>query len=261
MPLEGPQAAVQEAIQSQPRALTTDSRLQQQAGQVLSKVPFVGERLGRAIEAVPEKFGEARNTVADQLGDYRTPQNVAGDIGEHLGDAANVERKAAEEAAARTDAAAQAEYERANLERQQAIAQREQASTQATQQQIGSVAPVVMGNVIGDTVRSNHEAVRGAKDAAYREAGGIIDAAILDRASKTLNGSIRARLRADRAGQGTVDLTAEAVPAARGMMTKIKAFSDDAQALLGPRQRTGRYRQRRTVSERGWRRSAIAARH
>lgn len=226
VPAEGAQAAVQEAIQSQPRVLTTDSRFQQQAGQVLAKMPLVGENLGKAIEAVPGRFGEARTAVADELGNYRTPQNVAGDIGEHIGGAAEAETRAATEAAARTDAAAQVAYERANLEREQAIAQREQASTQATQQQIGNVAPVVMGDAIGDTVRANHDIARGVKDRAYQDAANI-DATVLDRANGGAHGAVAADLTTD-SGQGRVDLRSEATSASRSMMDRLREFSEAA---------------------------------
>jgi hypothetical protein len=218
--------AVQQAIEGQPRALTTESRTAQQAAQFLAKTP-VGGSIGRAIEAVPGKFGEARNAVADELGDFRTPGNVASDIRTEIGGAAQTETQAAETAARQADEAAQAEYERTNQQREQAIAQQEQRSAQAANQQIGSVAPVNMGDAIIDTVQDNHRIARNAKDQAYREAADT-NATVLDEANADAHGAVQQSLRSDIDGQGRVDLTAAAVPTARGMLRRIRQFSSDA---------------------------------
>jgi hypothetical protein len=229
-----PPSPVQAAIESQPRALTADptttlGRFQQQAGLVLSKIPGVGTKIGTAIEAVPGKFGEARNLVADEFGNYRTPQNVAGDIGGEIGGAAEAETRAAQVAARRTDEAAQAEYERVNREREQAIAQREQQSTQAAQQQIGDVAPVPMGDAIIDTVRANHEVARGAKDAAYADAGAR-EGTIWDTAVGNTDRSVRAGLA------GEVELAPGLTKAANSMMASLRAFSERARQRLAEAQ-------------------------
>jgi hypothetical protein len=226
IPLEGGAGAVRSAVESQPRALTTESWPMQQAGQVLSKVPFVGTNIGKAIEAVPARFGEARNAVADEFGNYRTPQNVARDIGEHIGTAADAETQAAEAAALRADEAARANWEQTNAQRGQAISDHEAQSARETAQRTGDNPTTDMGDAVIGTVRGSEQAARARKDAAYREAGGI-DATVLDRANEGLHGSVATNLRSDT-GQGTVDLTAEAASASRGMMAKLKQFSDEA---------------------------------
>jgi hypothetical protein len=218
---------VQAAIQSQPRALTTDNRFLQQAGQTLAKTPLVGENLGRAIEAVPARFGEARDATADQLGNYRTPQNIGGDISQHIGGAAEAETAAAEAAARQADEAAQGRFDRATMARDQAIDQQEQRSAEAAQRQLGDVAPDEMGNTVIDTVRANHEIARNAKDAAYRDAGNI-DATVLDEANANAHQSVLSDLRSDRGGQGTVDMSAAAVKTSRGMLRRLRQFSEDA---------------------------------
>ena len=219
LPAEGGLGAVREAVESQPRALTTDNRFLQQSGQVLSKVPLVGDPLGKAIEAVPGKFGEARNVVADELGDYRTPQNVAKDIGEDISGKAEAETKARTAAAEQTDAAAQAAYERANQEREQAIAQREQQSTQAAQQQIGNVAPVGMGDAIIDTIRNNHERLTAEKDRAY-EAAANVPGAITAEGVQPLYRQAEAAFA--NSGRSLSDLT----PAANNTRAALRNLSD-----------------------------------
>jgi hypothetical protein len=221
-----PPGPVQAAIESQPRALTTDSRLLQQTGQVIAKTPF-GGAVGRAVEAVPGKFGEARNAVADELGSYRTPQNIAGDIRAEIGGQAEAETAARQAEAQRIDAANQAAYEQANQAREAAIAQQEARSTQAAQAQLGNVAPVNMGDAVIDTVRASHDAARNAKDAAYRDAAGI-DASVLDQANADALASVQQSLRSDIGGQGTVDVRAAAAKTARGMLGRIRQFSSQA---------------------------------
>jgi hypothetical protein len=218
---------VQEAIQSQPRALTTDSRFQQQAGQVLSKIPLVGDRLGTAIEAVPERFGAARTAVADELGNYRTPQNIAGDIGGHIGTAAEAETAAAEAAARQADEAARVQWERTNQEREALIARQEARSAEQAQAQIGNVAPVEMGDAVIDTVRANHENVRAAKDAAYADAGareGTIYDPAIGRADRVVN----ADLRTERGGPGIVETDPTLTPAAHRMRQQLADFGERA---------------------------------
>jgi len=227
VPLEPAQAAVREAVESQPRALTTGNRALQQTGQVLSKIPLIGDNLGRAIEAVPGKFGEARNAVADDLGNYRTPQNVASDIRGEIGGAAEAETRAAEQAAQQADAAAQANWEQTNQARERAIAGFEAQSARETGQQVGNTPTTDMGQTSLDTVRANHDIARNTKDAAYREAGGL-DATVLDDANADAHRSVLADLRSDRGGQGTVDTSAAAAKASRGMLAKLRRFSLDA---------------------------------
>ena len=219
LPPEGAAGVVRQAVESQPRALTTDNRFLQQSGQVLSKVPLVGDPLGKAIEAVPGKFGEARNVVADELGDYRTPQNVAKDIGEDISGKAEAETKARTAAAEQTDAAAQAAYERANQEREQAIAQHEQQSTQAAQQQIGNVAPVAMGDAVIDTIRDNHQRLTAEKDAAY-EAAGNAPGAITAEGVQPLYRQAEAAFA--NSGRSLSDLT----PAANNIRAALRNLSD-----------------------------------
>jgi hypothetical protein len=216
------------AVQSQPLALTTESRFGQQLGQVLSKTPLGGS-IGSAIEAVPGRFGEARNAVADELGGYRTPQNIAGDIREHIGGQAEAETQAREAAARQADAAAQAEYERANQERERAIAQQEQASTQAAQQQMGNVAPVNMGDVIGDTVRASHDAAENRKNAAYEDAGAR-EGTIWDTAVGNTDRHVRAGL------EGDVTLAPGLTKAANSMMGSLRSFSERARQRLAQAQ-------------------------
>lgn len=219
---------VETAIQSQPRALTTENRLYQQGGQFLAKTPL-GAPIGRAIEAVPGRFGEARNAVADELGNYRTPQNIAGDIREQIGGAAEAETQTRGAAARRADEAEQAEYERANQQREQAIAQQEQGSTQAAQQQIGNVAPVTMGDTIIDTVRANHAVAENAKNAAYADAGAR-EGTIYDQAVGNADRHVNAGLA------GEVTLAPGLTKAANAMTRSLRTFSERGRQRLAQAQ-------------------------
>lgn len=218
-----------------PQAVTTQNWLKQQLGMYGAKVPIVGKPVGKAFEAVPVELGKARDAVADQFGTARTPENVGADIREHVGGAAAAETSAAEQAARQADEAAQANWERTNREREQAIEGYQAQSARETGQQVGDVPATDMGQSVVDTVRSAHDVARDAKDAAYRDAGAI-DATVLDDANADLHRSIRADLRSDRGGQGTVDVSAAAAKASRGMLRKIQQFSTDARQRIATAQ-------------------------
>jgi hypothetical protein len=228
--------SVEAAVGSMPYAMTAPNtmlgRVHQQAGQVISKIPFIGDKIAQAVEAVPGKFGAARDVVADQLGNYRTKGNVAADIGAEIGGQAEAETKTAQDLAQRTDVANQAAFDQANQAREAAIAEQEARSTQATQQQFGDVAPVDMGDPVIDTVRRSHNAAEDAKNAAYRDAANI-DATVLDRTNRNAHGSIQSDLLADTPGRGRVNVNAlEATSAGRAMMDRIQEFSQEARTRM-----------------------------
>lgn len=210
-----------------PRAVTTQSWLGQQAGQVGSKVPLVGAPLGRAVEDVPKQLGKARGAIADEFGVNRSPENVGADIQEHLGGAAKSETQAAEQAAKQADETAQANWERANQERQQTIEGYQQRSAQETAQRVGNNPTTDMGDTIIDTVRANHEAVRGAKDAAYADAA-TREGTLYDPAVGRADRFVTADLRSERGGQGIVETHPVLTPAAHNMREELQAFSERA---------------------------------
>jgi len=224
--------AVEEAARRQgvnmPRALTSENRIVQQTGQILSKQPLAGGgQIARAVEDVPVQLAEARNRVADEFGGFRTPGNVASDIGRSVGGAAEAETQAAQAAARQADEAARANWERTTQAREQAIGGYEAQSARETGGQVGELPPTDMGQTVVDTVRASEQVARGRKDAAYRDAGSI-DATVLDDAVGDVHQSVRADLASDRGGQGRVAVDREATPVARRMLRRLRAFSNDA---------------------------------
>lgn len=205
-----------------PRVLTSDNRLIQQAGQILSKQPLTGGGLGRAIENVPVQLGEARNLAAEQFGGFRTPGNVASDIGRTVGGAAETEAQAAQLAARQADEAARSNWQRANQAREQAIGGYEQQSARETGARVGEVAPTDMGETIVETVRSNEQAARARKNALYEDAGSR-DASILDRAVGGAHRQIGGELA------GNITLNPRLTPAAWEMRRSLRNFSNAAQ--------------------------------
>ena len=205
-----------------PTAMATEGRFGQGAGQFLSKVPIVGTRLAKAVEAVPENLGAARETVAGELGTSTAP-NVAGRIRETLGGAAEAETGAATQAAQATDAAAQAAYERANAARTAAIEGREAQSHAQTRQAVGDTEPLPMGEHAITEVRANEARARAAKEAAYQEAGGKQGTIGMD-AVGTARGEVLHDLNDARGGRGVVVVN-DQTPAAANMLKELEEFS------------------------------------
>jgi hypothetical protein len=188
---------------------------------------MVGEGLARAIEAVPGQLGEARNVVADELGRFRTPGNVASDIRQQIGGAAETETTIAQTAARQADEAARANWERTNQAREQAIGGYEARSAQEAGQQVGNVPTTDMGNAILDTVRANHEAVRDRKNALYTDAGQR-DGMIFDTAAGNADRHVAANLQSDVEGRGVVTTDPETTKAANAMRRSLNEFSQRA---------------------------------
>ena len=169
-------------------------------------MPIIGAPIARAVEAVPGSFSEARNVVADQLGDFRSSQNIGKDIASKLRDAQKSETTTNQAQVDQTNEAAQAQYEADNAAREQQIAQAEQASTQQTAQHIGDIHPSETGDVIGDTIRENNRGLQRNADVAYdvaAEAPGAIKAeampslypramAALEQSGRALSGDTKA---------------------------------------------------------------------
>jgi hypothetical protein len=210
-----------------PRAVTTQNWLEQQAGQIASKVPIVGAPVGKAIEAVPVELGKARSAIADQFGVNRTAENVGADIQAHVRGAADAETKAAEEAARQADEAAQANWEQTNQARQQAIEGYQAQSARETGQQVGDVAPTDTGNTIIDTVRANHDALAERKNNLYSDAGSR-EGTVYDGAVGNADRFVRRDLQTERGGPGNVETTPNLTPAGMDMRQSLEAFSERA---------------------------------
>jgi hypothetical protein len=226
-----PGNAVEEAARAEnvnvPRAMTSDSWLKQQLGQLLSKQSLVGgAQIGRAIEDVPVQLGARRAAIADEAGARRLPENIGADVRSTIQGAAGTETQAAEVAARQADEAARTNWEQTSSRREQAIAEAEARSIRETNQQVGNAPPTEMGDTIIDTVRANHEAARARKNAAYEDAGAR-EGTIYDTANSSAHGVVQESLRSDT-GRGRVSLSKDTTPVAVDMASAVEDFANRA---------------------------------
>jgi hypothetical protein len=210
-----------------PRAVT-GGRVAQSTGQYVSNVPFVGAPVSEAVHTtLPQQLEAARNAIAAEHGAGTGP-NVASRVGGVLNEGAAAETRAAEQAAARANEQAAAEWQRANAQRDAEIAAGRLQSTQAAQRAVGPDAtPADMGGAVIDQVRAAHDAAENAKNVAYREAGSQ-EGTVFDRTVGSADRRISADLRSDREGQGTVTITPTLTPAANEMQNSMRVFSERA---------------------------------
>jgi hypothetical protein len=208
-----------------PRAVT-GGRAEQATGQYLSNVPYAGAPISEAIHTkLPQQLEQARNAVAAEHG-AGTGTNVANRVRTTLEEQAAAETKAATEAAARADAEATANWQRANAEREAAIAQREQQSTQRAQEAVGpELHPQDMGDFVINRTRVAHDAAEARKNALYDSARDI-EARISDGAISRLHGFVERSL--ESAGIHTQEISG--IRASRDMLRLLDRFSEAARA-------------------------------
>ena len=216
---------------SVPRTIT-GGRIAQELGQTTSNIPVIGQPIGEAIHTtLPAQLERTRDIIAAEHG-AGTGENVANRIGVTLKEQAATEKAAQEAEAARVNAQATADWQRAQAAREAAIAQREFEATQA-EAQTGTTAqraigdqlhPQDMGQTVINEVRAAHTAAENTKNALYERAGNI-NASISDSAIIPMRRDIRMTLERDG-----IDVGSDATPAARTMMTRLGQFSRDARA-------------------------------
>ncbi len=202
-----------------PRAIASDSTAVQRVGQGIRNIPVVGDRIPQATARLVEDLGGAVRTVADQYGTGTGP-NVANRIGR------TIERAAAEETAAATNAARQSDetvmaaWQRATDEAGQAVAAREAEALDASRRAVGDMSPQDMGAALIQRLRAGEQAARAEKEALYGRAGSM-DAAV--RADEVAN--VRARVAQHLDDLGTV-VDPQLTPAAAKMMDELQRLAE-----------------------------------
>ncbi len=199
IPVEPPVSLVPEMTQAAerlgitlPRAVTSNSRLTQEAGKIASNAPLVGAPLVKASEEALSGLRGASEEAAAGYGRGTGP-NVAHQIGGELSARAQQESAANAAAAVRANEIAQGTadvahetaqdvartaLERVTEQRLQRLALQEQQAAQTAQGVIGNVEPFDAGAAITQQLRNAEQASAARRTAAYNraaETGAIID--------------------------------------------------------------------------------------
>lgn len=202
-----------------PRAIASDSTAVQRIGQGIRNIPVVGDRIPQATARLVEDLGGAVRTVADQYGAGTGP-NVANRIGRTIERAAAEETAAATNAARQSDEAVLAAWQRATDEASQAVAAREAEALDASRRAVGDMSPQDMGAALIQRLRAGEQAARAEKEALYGRAGSM-DAAV--RADEVAN--VRSRVAQHLDNLGTV-VDPQLTPAAAKMMDELQRLAE-----------------------------------
>lgn len=161
-----------------PRAFASDNIAVQRAGQLARNVPFVGDRIPQATGEMAGQMGNAVKSIASHYGEGSGP-NVANRIGRTIGEAGEAESQAANAAAASSDAAVLADWERAHNSVRSGIGGVEANAADAARQTVGDMSPQDMGATLIARLRQGEQEARATKERLYGIAGssdGAIDA-------------------------------------------------------------------------------------
>jgi hypothetical protein len=153
-----------------PRALASDSVAVQRTGQAIRNIPIVGDAIPKSTLRLGDQLEEAAGTVAGQFGGGSGP-NVAHRIGETISGQAQVEAQAAKTAAAQSDAAVLAQWERSVRATEEGIAGVEQSALQRARQSLGDMSPQDMGETLIARLRQGEQEARATKERLYGVAG------------------------------------------------------------------------------------------
>jgi hypothetical protein len=171
-----------------PRALASDSVAVQRTGQAIRNIPIVGDAIPKSTLRLGDQLEEAAGTVAGQFGGGSGP-NVAHRVGETIAGQAQAEAQAARTAAAQSDAAVLAQWERSVRATEEGIAGVEQSALQRARQSLGDMSPQDMGETLIARLRQGEQEARSTKDRLYGVAGET-DAAVTAESA----GTVRARV-------------------------------------------------------------------
>lgn len=201
-----------------PRALASDSVAVQRTGQAVRNIPIVGDSVPKATARLGDQLEEAAGTVANQFGGGSGP-NVAHKIGETISGQAQAEAQTAKTAAAQSDAAVLADWERSVRATEEGIAGVEQSALQRARQSLGDMSPQDMGETLIARLRQGEQEARAAKDRLYGVAGQT-DAAVTAESA----GTVRARVAQSLENDGRV-VDGVLTPASSRMMDELQRFS------------------------------------
>lgn len=202
-----------------PRAFASDNIAVQRAGQLARNVPFVGDRIPQATGEMADQMGNAVKSIASHYGEG-SGSNVANRIGRTLGEAAETETSAAQNAARASDEALLADWQRAQDSAMAQVAQHEQRSLTQARQATGDMSPQDMGQALVERLRAGEAEARARKDALYAQAGES-DAAVRAESVRGVHDRVSSAL--DDAGR-VVD--PQLTPAANRMMDELRRFSN-----------------------------------
>lgn len=161
-----------------PRAIASDSMVAQRTGQAIRNIPIVGDAIPKATARLGEQLEGATAGVASEFGGG-SGANVAHSIGQTIGTAAEREALVAKSAAAQSDQAVLADWERGISAANEAIAGAERGALTRARQSIGDMSPQDMGETLIARLRQGEREAHATKERLYGIAGqseGVIDA-------------------------------------------------------------------------------------
>jgi hypothetical protein len=161
-----------------PRAFAGDNMAVQRTAQGIRNLPVIGDAIPRATGEMSDQLGGAVKSIASSYGEGSGP-NVASRIGRTLSSQAGAETQAASAAAAHSDAAVLADWERAHASARDAIGAAETSAADAAARSVGDMSPQDMAATLIARLRQGEQEARATKERLYGIAGnsdGAIDA-------------------------------------------------------------------------------------
>jgi hypothetical protein len=210
-----------------PRAIASDNVAVQRAGQGIRNMPIIGDAIPKATARLGTQLEDAAGGIASEYGGG-SGQNVAHNIGQTIGSAAERETLGAKAAAQQGDAAVLADWERTHSAANETIAGYEGAALARARQSVGDMSPQDMGETLVARLRQGEQEARATKDRLYGVAEAS-DGAITAEAVPTL----RPRVAASLADAGR-EIDATLTPAANRLMAEIDRFSRGGNADVTP---------------------------
>jgi hypothetical protein len=201
-----------------PRAFASDNMAVQRTAQGIRNLPVIGDAIPRATGEMTDQLGNAVKSIASSYGEGSGP-NVASRIGRNIGSQAEGETQAASAAAAQSDAAVLADWERAHTSARDAIGAAETGAADAARRAVGDMSPQDMGATLIARLRHGEREAHATKERLYGVAAntdGAIDA-------NAVRG-IRADVTQSLDEQGLV-VDPTLTPAASRMVTELDNIS------------------------------------
>jgi hypothetical protein len=201
-----------------PRAFASDNTAVQRTAQGIRNLPVIGDAIPRATGEMTDQLGNAVKSIASSYGEGSGP-NVASRIGRNIGSQAEAEGRAATEAAANSDAAVLADWERAHNSARNSIGAAETSAADAARRTVGDMSPQDMGATLIARLRQGEREAHATKERLYGIAANS-DGAIDANAVRGIRGDVTRSL--DEQGLVVDPLL---TPAASRMVTELDNIS------------------------------------
>jgi hypothetical protein len=201
-----------------PRAFASDNTAVQRTAQGIRNLPVIGDAIPRATGEMTDQLGNAVKSIASSYGEGSGP-NVASRIGRNIGSQAEAEGQAASTAAANSDAAVLADWERAHNNARNSIGAAETSAADAARQTVGDMSPQDMGATLIARLRQGEREAHATKERLYGIAANS-DGAIDANAVRGIRGDVTRSL--DEQGLVVDPLL---TPAASRMVTELDNIS------------------------------------